>query len=120
MKTLFTILLPFFLLNYQGSINNQPKNEYYFFCISNGLKVDQIHGYHTILYTKVSTIEGSEILPKTSLWKNVVNKKCENEFGCSSDLNYYRTWEEANAVLQKFLRYYSSNSTFVVKEVPFE
>jgi hypothetical protein len=56
---------------------------------------------------------------KAAAWGEKVNIVCENKNGCSSDVNYYPTYDAAEAVQKKIYQRYWNPSRYVMKQVKF-
>ena len=67
-----------------------------------------------ILYTGVSRVVAEDITSFTRKWYNVVNENCTNKNGCTSDLNYYESYDAADKEYQKLLSHYSDVSKYTM------
>lgn len=67
-----------------------------------------------VLYTKIFEIKckEKEISKQALKWAAHVDKVCENEKGCASDLNYYTALEAATVQFDKIKNRYSDTSKY--------
>jgi len=101
-----------------GQINpvNNSENTFYYFCVSHA---KYSSGKQVILYTKVYqiTCEEKNIPEKTKEWATLVEKSCENPTGCTSDLNYYRSKEDAEKQFESTKHLYRDAGKYTLKLV---
>ena len=69
------------------------------------------------MYTDIKTItcKLEYLRTRSSEWNEFVKKHCENSKGCSSDLNYFNTHDEADLSLKRILDKYSGDNTYQIK-----
>ena len=101
-----------------ASTNGNPKAQtYYYFFFSRPVT--------DAGSTQNRVIKHSEILQATATWDELsvmaqpyfkqITDECENEGGCTSDLNTYDSEEKAKAALQRWLSRYNKDGTLQVK-----
>ena len=113
MKPILLLILPI-LLNQQSLRNEQSKKPqtFYYFCVSHS--VNPSSNKQVILYTEISKIncEESELGKQSKKWTSLVNENCKNQAGCTSDLNYYPTENDAKVKFQKMKERYADSKKF--------
>ena len=120
MKTALLLGLPIFIST-QFFQDKKPhsKETFYYFCVSHSKSSETNKSKEIILYTSVLeiTCEEKEIRQQSTKWGDFVDKNCQNESGCTSDLNYYKTREQAEAEFQKIKEHYRDVQRFVLKKI---
>lgn len=119
MKPLIFFLFGGLMLFSFRPLHEYSKSTLYYFCISHSMYPQSIKGKQTILYTPVYKFEGeaNDISKRVAAWGDYVRKVCENNLGCTSDLNTYPTFESANEQQAKAKEYYSDTTKFILKKV---
>ncbi len=97
------------------------KNTGYYFCYSHEKPKEESKIKH-ILYTEILKIERDDqvIKDKTSDWSKLVNNQCKNARGCTSDLMYYYTFEEADAMRNEILELYNNPENYQIEKLEFK
>lgn len=96
------------------------KNIAYYYCTSHRWTKEDSTINH-ILYTDILKITMDEqvIKEKTSEWHNLVTVRCKNITGCTSDLNYYYSAEEAIASRNKMLAIFKNPEKYQIEKIEF-
>jgi hypothetical protein len=97
--------------------SNTTGNTFYYFCVSHAKE----SGKQIVLYTAIY-LAGDEktIREKTKNWANLVDNGCENPGGCTSDLNYYTSKEQAEKELMNTKHLYRDSDLYTLKQVEFK
>ena len=84
--------------------------------------MDDQTGTKVILYTEVKTIECTQDDFKliASEWGNLVNNLCENPNKCTSDINYYESYETARLEYEKVSKAKTRDENIVRKKISFK
>lgn len=98
------------------------KEKFYYYCHSQSIKSPPVKGSNYVLYTDVKEVfcEETELLKITKEWKKKVGTLCVNEAGCTSDLNYYPSLQEATDALEETKKAYSDLSKYNARKVEFK
>jgi hypothetical protein len=122
MKALPLILVPFLLFQIFVTPNKKTESTFYYFCDSHSMDPQTVIGRQVILYTKVYKIIGEKntIKERTKEWLKLVENNCENEKGCTSDLNYYPTKEDAEKQFESTKHLYRDASKYILKLIDFK
>jgi len=119
---LLSLLSILTLFTYTCSKDLTPsKNIVYYYCCSHKwTKEDSKITY--ILYTDILKINRDEqvIKEKTFKWAKLVNVRCKNITGCTSDLNYYYSAEEAFARRNEMFELYKNSDKYQIEKVEFK
>lgn len=119
MKPALLLIAPFLLPvnKFTGNVKNEKT--FYYYCDSHSMDPQSVKGKQVILYTEVYkiTCEEERISDKTVAWAALVDAACENERGCTSDLNYYETKEEAETRLKETKKHYSDTEKYTLKKM---
>jgi|SRR5687768_3541091 len=77
---------------------------YYYFCVSRS--IDTNSSIKTFLYTNIkdTTCNELDIKSITERWANFIKARCQNVSDCTSDLNYYKSYEDAKKQLDGFIK----------------
>jgi hypothetical protein len=122
MKIALLLGLPIFIST-QFFADKKPhsKETFYYFCVSHSKSSETNKSKEIILYTSVLEIicEEKEIRLQATKWGDFVDKNCQNESGCTSDLNYYPTKEDAEVQFQKMKEHYKNSQKFTLNRVEF-
>ena len=115
MKTISFILSAFLFTASTQTVNAQQDRCYYF-CFSRPITTDTSN---SVLYTDIkdtlcTVMDEGSIAKK---WAEYVNRRCKTAGDCSSDLNYYRSKEEAQKNLDELLR--KLTGVYKIEKVPF-
>jgi len=99
-----------------------PKNTAYYFCYSHEMKSKGESNTKYILYTDIFKVEKDEqvIKEKASDWASFVSNRCKNKAGCTSDLMYYSTIEEAEKRRNEMLENYKIQDKLEIEMVAFK
>ncbi len=94
-------------------------NTAYYFCYSHSSRPLEDAEIQNILYTDVREIhkEDQIIQNKTYEWSTLVKGQCKNKNGCTSDLMYYETAQQAHSSLQELLAMYDDPKRFKMDKV---
>ena len=107
------------------SQNVSTEKTYYYFFLSESAIHDNTVGKETILYTEIMAVslvvnaEEGFFKEKVTAWAQKVNSMCENKDGCSSDVNFYPSHEEADVRQKRIYQRYWNPSRYVMKQVKF-
>jgi hypothetical protein len=119
MKALSIVVIPFMLFAaiFQTQVT-EKKASYYYFCTSRAKMPDMIKGKETILFTDIKTMaDKAEIADKTATWNDKVSGICANDMGCTAELRYFPTMEEAKTALDQAKLNYSDATKYIVQDV---
>jgi hypothetical protein len=74
-----------------------------------------------IFYTTVKKIvcEESKIDSLSGKWSGKVHMDCQNQGGCTSDLNTYETHADADTQYNNMLKYYHDTTRYVLQKQDF-
>jgi len=115
MKTFITIISAF-LLTVSGQMAKAQQDKCYYFCFSKPITTDTTN---FVLYTDIKdtlcTVMDEGSIAKR--WAEYVNRRCKTVGDCSSDLNYYRSKEDAQKNLDELLR--KLTGVYKIEKVPF-
>lgn len=101
-----------------GQIKNNSATTFYYFCVSHAKSSSS---KQIILYTIVyQTSDEKNISEKTKAWGSLVDNSCENPGGCTSDLNYYKSKEDAEKQLENTKHLYRNTDQYTIKLVDFK
>ena len=104
MKTIITIISAF-LLTASGQMAKAQQDKCYYFCFSKPITTDTTN---FVLYTDIKdtlcTVMDEGSIAKR--WAEYVNRRCKTVGDCSSDLNYYRSKEDAQKNLENAINQY--------------
>jgi hypothetical protein len=91
----------------------------YFYCVARAIRNNNLSTKQTIMYTSVQkiTCDQKAVDSITQVWTTLVNQRCGNPGGCTSDVNYYATWEAANRERQKTKALYSDTTHYTAQQV---
>lgn len=119
MKCLF--IIPFFLTLYSSTFEKSTKKTFYYFCVSKSWESVNQTDKNFILITEVKGIDCEEAYFKTKAaeWRILADSLCENKSGCTSDLNYYPTFNDAKIQFDKAWQFYSDTKKYYLKKVYF-
>jgi hypothetical protein len=106
-------------VNNLEQVNTKPQKTCYYFCTSRTVKQAQNVSKDLFLYTDIYSILENEatIKSKSSDWKNIVDQNCISK--CTSDLNYYSSYEQAHQTLMQWIEIYKNNSKYELRKVEF-
>jgi len=98
------------------------KNTGYYFCYSHEWKPKEESTIKYVLYTDILKTERDDqvIKEKASDWGKFVNNRCKNTKGCTSDLMYYYTIEEADAMRNEMFEIYKNPEKYQIEKVEFK
>ncbi len=98
------------------------KNTGYYFCYSHKWKPQADSAITYILYTDIQPIHGDEqiIREKASKWGQLVHRRCKNTNGCTSDLMYYYTIQQAEANRNQVFELYKDPEKYIMEKVDFK
>jgi len=115
------ICLTALISNSASREKNLNVKTYYYFCDSHSKDRQELTGKEYILYSKVKKIKcEAEYFTNLAVdWGNKANKECKNSAGCTSDLNWYESFEQANIEFKKIERRYNDTSKYFVKIIDF-
>lgn len=73
------------------------------------------------MYTDIHEIalDTTIIKEKSNEWYKFVVARCKSVKGCSSDLNYYKSVEQAEATRNKYLEKYRNSNKYKIEKVEF-
>lgn len=93
----------------------------YFYCNSRTINFQEDTATNYILYTDVYDIDTDEraLQEKTRKWATLVDKSCKSVLGCTSDLNYYTSRQEAEAQRNEFLDRYKNPEKYHIEKLNF-
>ena len=93
----------------------------YYFCDSRALDQNNVTGKQVIQYTGIKTLINNRdsIWKKTYEWATLSHGNCENPSGCTSDLNSYDTYEQAEAELDDVIKNASDTAHFILRKRDF-
>lgn len=121
MKALSIAVIPILLFAtlFQAKTQvSEKKAGYYYFCTSRAKMPDMIKGKETILFTDIKSMaDKTEISSKTSAWTDKVSAICANDVGCTSELRYFPTMEEAKTALDQAKLNFTDATKFIVQDV---
>ncbi|MEP7196424.1 MAG: hypothetical protein ABI851_07865 [Saprospiraceae bacterium] len=120
MKLLSFLFLTLFTLAC-GKESTNSKTTSYYFCYSHSWEPLDHSTVHNILYTDIQKIQNDEAIlkDKTSEWSKFVKSQCKNIKGCTADLNYYYTAQEAETRMKELLEYYKDTEKYKLDKVKF-
>lgn len=121
MKILIVILFSILTLSCSKELVSDKKTGYYF-CYSHKVKFNDHTTSHSILYTDVMTIQDNELIKKEKAreWGDIVKTRCKNKGGCTSDLMYYHTLQQAEANLLQVFDNYKDAGKYKLEKIEFE
>ena len=115
MKTIL-IIISAFLLTASAQTAKAQVDRCFYFCFSRPITTDTTN---SVLYTDIKdtlcTVMDEGSIAKR--WAEYVNRRCKTVGDCSSDLNYYRSKEEAQKNLDEMLR--KLTGVYKIEKVPF-
>ena len=121
MKLLLLISLPLLIL--ENKMENHPDSQrkFFYYCTSKSIQFKELRDKQYVLYSEVKEITCEETFIKTvtSRWAEFVKNNCRNINGCTSDLNYYKTIEDANNSFERTKAYYTDTAKFITSKVNF-
>ena len=122
MKPLLILFFAAFLSYGFQATRESSRPVSYYFCISRSAYSQSAMGKQTVLYTPVYKFEDekNDISKRTEAWAQYVKEVCENKLGCTSDLNYYTSFDSANEQFNKARAYYGDTSRFILKKIDFK
>jgi hypothetical protein len=102
--------------------SSTSKNIGYYFCCSHEMNPKEESTITYILYTDILKIEGDDLVikEKASDWGTFVNNQCKNKSGCTSDLMYYYTIEEAEANRNEMFEIYKNPEKHQLEKISFK
>ena len=115
MKTIIIIISVFLLTGSTQAVSAQQDRCYYF-CFSRPITTDTSN---SVLYTDIkdTLCQAMEEGSIAKRWAEYVNRRCKTVGDCTSDLNYYRTREDAQKNLDDLLKKISG--PYKIEKVPF-
>lgn len=118
--SLVSILTLFTLSN--DKVPNTFKSTGYYFCYSHEKKPKEESTLKYILHTDILKIERDVQVTKekASDWDKFVNNRCKNTGGCTSDLMYYDTFDEADAMRNEMFKIYKNPEKYQIEKVEFK
>ncbi|MBY0534211.1 MAG: hypothetical protein K2P88_00045 [Chitinophagaceae bacterium] len=118
MKALLLLIFAYFYQFVGTPVNDTPRKVYYF-CTSRASNWTETKDKVFVLYTEIkeTTLSEDQLKPLAKKWGAYVDGNCKNEVRCSSDLNTYASFEQAEKELEKFLQYCKEHPNFEVSKV---
>lgn len=88
----------------------------YYFCVSRSWAQTLNIKPEYVIISGIQKINNDEtvINVKADEWYTYIEKICKNEAGCTSDLNYYPTSQEAEAIRNDYLKKYNNTDNYIV------
>jgi hypothetical protein len=119
MKILISFIICFGSSLIPNRTEVQSKKISYYFCVSHTISTNSKSQKQNVLYTGIDTIASDEemISLKTKEWAKYVVDNCRNENGCTSDLNYYQTEEQAETECSKMIMKLSDTAKYIAAKV---
>jgi hypothetical protein len=119
MRILFLICLAAMFSNSGSNEKQKITKTYYYYCDSHSMNRQDVTGKEYILYSKVKKIEcePEDFKQLAVLWGNYANRTCKNMHGCTSDLNWYETFNAAEKEFKKIEKTYSDTTKYSVKVI---
>ena len=115
MKTVLIIISAFLLTASTQELKAQ-QDKCYYFCFSRPITTDTSN---SVLYTDIKDTL-CQVMEEGSIakrWAEYVNRRCKTVGDCSSDLNYYRSKEDAQKNLDELVR--KLTGVYKIEKVPF-
>ncbi len=122
MKHLSILLfLAIFTFNCSKKLSDRNKTIYYF-CSSLPKDFKKSTQVNYLLYTDIlkTNLAQQDMPQKTNEWHLFVSKKCNSNSGCTADLYYYFSEEEANSNRNKLLELCSDVEKYKLQKVKFK
>lgn len=122
MKTCLLILGSLVIFAFAPAMDHPAKTVFYF-CVSKPVD-HNTREKQTILYSGVHQLQTDDAAAATKVkaaqWGTWVSSRCASKAGCTSDLNYYTTREEAKTAYTQMLQTFSDTTKFLLKKVKFQ
>lgn len=121
MKLLLLLVFAALLSSACNKNLNSGKKTSYFFCKSRTINLQEDTSIIYILYTDVYCIDTDErsLREKTNKWASLVDKICKSPLGCTSDLNYYHSKQEAEVIRNELFDRYKDPEKYKMEKVEF-
>lgn len=121
MKPLIFLILAVLLSSACKRNLNNDKTISYFYCNSRTINLQEDTSIIYILYTDVYSIDADErsLREKTNKWASLVDKICKSTLGCTSDLNYYHSKQEAEVIRNELFDRYKDPEKYKMEKVEF-
>jgi|GEM_PF-3662198 len=104
---------------WETSVSVKKESVFFYFCLSHSKYSTSVKEKQFIIYTNIDEFTGDEnkLREISRKWGEYVRLNCENNIGCTSDLNYYKSKEQADMQLEIVKKRYSDPEKFILKKV---